>query len=160
MKFEGVRRILVPVDFSRTANRAYGYAKGLAPCSGAEIHVVHVLDTHYLSGALHMTIEPRDEMVGKWRERSREKLDRTYSGKEGDGPAVHLHLREGKPHEEILNAAGELKADMIVIGSHGRSGLERSIFGSVAEKVLKLADIPVLLIKLRGGPGAEIQDPE
>lgn len=95
-----------------------------------------------------------------------EKLDMIYGGKEGDRSTIHLHLREGKPHQEILKAAGDLKADMIVIGSHGRSGLERSIFGSVAEKVMKLADIPVLLIKLKSGSetghpesGAGARDP-
>ena len=153
MKFEGIHRMLVPVDFSKTAGRAYEYARGLAPCSGAEIHVVHVLDTHYLSGAMHIKIEPRDEMVEKWRAHSRDKMEQLYGRKGDAGSALVLHLKEGKPHEEILKAAEELEADLIVIGSHGRGGLERSIFGSVAEKIMKLAEVPVLLIKLKGGPG-------
>lgn len=152
MDFEGLQRILVPVDFSRTSNKAYSYARELARSVGAEIHVLHVLDTHYLTGALHIVIEPRDEMVEKWRERSQEKLNRFYQKREKNGFAVHLHMREGRPHEEILKAAEELGADMIVIGSHGWSGVERYIFGNVARKVVKTSNIPVLVIKLKEGP--------
>jgi nucleotide-binding universal stress UspA family protein len=58
-----------------------------------------------------------------------------------------IHIREGKPAEEILEAADELGVGMIIIGSHGRTGLERAIFGSVAERVVKNAPMPVLVIK-------------
>jgi nucleotide-binding universal stress UspA family protein len=138
------------VDFSRTSNKAYFYAKKLARSVGAEIHVVHVLDTHYLTGALHIIIEPRDKMVQKWKEHCQEKLNMFYRKREENGFAVQLHMREGKPHEEILKAAEELEADIIVIGSHGWSGLERYIFGNIARRVLKISDIPVLVIKLKG----------
>jgi nucleotide-binding universal stress UspA family protein len=91
-------------------------------------------------------------MVEKWRERSQEKLTLFYSKREKNGFAVQLHMREGKPPEEILKAAEELGAEMIVIGSHGWCGFERYIFGNVARKVLKISDIPVLVIKLKKGP--------
>lgn len=147
MDFKGLHRILVPVDFSKTSNGAFIYAKGLARSTGAEIHVVHVLDTHYLTGALHIIIEPREKMVEKWREDCQERLNRYFRRREENGFAVLLHMREGKPHEEILKAAKDLGADMIVIGSHGWSGLERYIFGNIARRVLKISDIPVLVIK-------------
>ena len=142
-----LHRILVAVDFSKTSNKAYGYARELARNIGAEIHVVHVLDTHYLTCALHIIIEHRDEMVERWKERCQEKLNMYYRKREENGFTVQLHMREGRPHEEILKAAEELGADLIVIGSHGWSGLERCIFGSIARKVLKISDIPVLIIK-------------
>ena len=67
LDFKSLHRILVPVDFSMTSNKAYFYAKELARSIGAEIHVVHVLNTHYLTGAVHIRIVPREAMVEKWR---------------------------------------------------------------------------------------------
>jgi len=152
LDFEGLHRILVPVDFSRTSNKAYYYAKELARSIGAEMHAVHVLDTHYLTGAMHIIIEPRDKMVKKWREDCQKKLNMFYRKKEENGFVVQLHMREGKPHEEILKAAEELGADMIVIGSHGWSLVERYLFGNIARRVLKISDIPVLVVKLKEKP--------
>ena len=152
MNFEGLHRILVPVDFSRTSIKAYHYTKKLARSIGAEIHVVHVLDTHYLTGALHIIIEPREKMVEKWRKRCQEKLNMFYKKRDENRFTVQLHMREGKPHEEILKAAEELGVDLIVIGSHGWRGLERYIFGDNVRRVLKISDIPVLVVKLKGKP--------
>jgi len=139
MEFQGLQRILVPVDFSMTSHKAYTYAKELARSNGAEIHVLHVIDTHFLTGVGHSTNESREEMF--------EKLSMFYRKREKNGFAVQLHLREGKPHEEIVKAAEELEADLIVIGSHGWSGLERYMFGDVTRKVLKISDIPILIIQ-------------
>jgi nucleotide-binding universal stress UspA family protein len=96
---------------------------------------------------MHITIESSEEMIEKWRQRSWDKLNAVYGSRGGIEPSLQIHLREGKPHEEILKAAEELDADMIIMGSHGRTGLERSILGSVTGKVIRMADIPVLLIK-------------
>ena len=147
MDFKGLHRILVPVDFSMTSNKAYFFAKELAQSLGAEIHVIHVLDTHCLSGAVHITIEPCREIVERWKAECQKKLNRFYRKREGNGFVVQLHMREGKPHEEILKAAKDLGVDMIVIGSHGWTGMERFIFGNIARRVLKISDIPVLVIK-------------
>lgn len=139
MDYQGLKRILVPVDFSTISHKAYIFAKDLARNIGAEIHVLHVLDTHFLTGVGHCTGKCREEMF--------EKLSLFYRKREKNGFAVQLHLREGKPHEEILKAAAELEADLIAIGSHGWTGIERYMFGNIARKVLKNSDIPVLVIK-------------
>jgi universal stress protein A len=144
---DSIRKIMVPVDFSSTSNKAFIFAREMVDCWEGQIHLVHILDTDFLSGAVHITIEPLDESVAKWRKRVEEKLKSVYHNEDGSQLAGEIHIREGKPHEEILNLAKELDVDMIVIGSHGRKGLERAIFGSVAERVTRMADVPVLVIK-------------
>ena len=147
MEFEGFKDILVPVDFSTVSNKAYIYALEMIRSMGGSLHVLHVLDTDFLTGAVHITIEPLDESVAKWRKRAEEKLNKLYHKDDEEGLDIQIHLREGLPHEEILKAAEEIKADLIIMGSHGRQGLERAIFGSVAEKVVRTADTPLMLIK-------------
>jgi nucleotide-binding universal stress UspA family protein len=147
LNFEKPEKILVPVDFSTTSNKAFAYARNMVKCWGGELHLLHVLDTDFLTGAVHITIEPLDESVAKWRKRAEDKLASTYKGEDGTELPGKIHIREGKPSEEILQAAEELGAHMVIIGSHGRMGLERAIFGSVAEKVVKNAPMPVLVIK-------------
>ena len=144
---DSIRKIMVPVDFSSTSNKAFIFAREMVDCWEGQIHLVHILDTDFLSGAVHITIEPLDESVAKWRKRVEEKLKSVYHNEDGSRLTGEIHIREGKPHEEILKLAKELDVDMIVIGSHGRTGLERAIFGSVAERVTRLADVPVLVIK-------------
>lgn len=142
-----IRKILVPVDFLSTSKRAFRFAREMAACWDAEVHLLHVLDTDFLSGAVHITIEPLEESVAKWEKRARERLNSLYHGEGGEKLAGQIHLRKGKPYEEILKAADELDVDMIVLGSRGRKGLERAIFGSVAEKVTRMAKVPILIIK-------------
>ena len=144
---DSIRKIMVPVDFSSTSNKAFIFAREMVDCWEGQIHLVHILDTDFLSGAVHITIEPLDESVAKWRKRVEEKLKSVYHNEDGSHLTGEIHIREGKPHEEILKLAKELDVDMIVIGSHGRTGLERAIFGSVAERVTRMADVPVLVIK-------------
>ena len=144
---ENMRKILVPVDFSSTSNKAFLYAREMVGCWEGELHLVHVMDTDFLSGAVHITIEPLEESVAKWEKRVEDKLKAVYRNEGGEELVGEIHIRKGKPQEEILKLADELEVDMIVIGSHGRHGLERTIFGSVAEKVTRLAQIPVLVIK-------------
>lgn len=144
---ESMSKILVPVDFSSTSNKAFLLARELAACWGGELHLIHVLDTDFLSGAVHITIEPLEESLAKWKKRAEEKLKAIYHNEEGPQLSGEIHIRKGKPHEEILKIADELGVGMIVIGSHGRKGLERAIFGSVADKVTKMAEMPVLVVK-------------
>jgi len=144
---ESIRKILVPVDFSSSSNKAFLYARKMVGCWEGELHLVHVLDTDFLTGAVHITIEPLDESVSKWEKRAEEKLRAIYHEEGGEKLTGEIHIRKGKPPEEILQLADDLEVDMIVIGSHGRKGLERAIFGSVAEKVTRMSKVPTLVIK-------------
>ena len=147
MGFAGFTNILVPVDFSRSANRAYIYALELARCNNSRVTLVHVLDTHFFSSGVHIVIQPLEESLAKWRRRAEAKLVSTYRRHQELGLKVETQIREGKPAEEILGAARSTKADLIIIGTHARKGLEKAIFGSVAERVMRTSPIPVLLLK-------------
>jgi nucleotide-binding universal stress UspA family protein len=136
-----IQKILHPTDFSDRSGPAFELACSLARDYGAELVVLHVAQPPLLlpmEGVLVPT--PVDEV-----EASREQLEKIHAA----DPRVKLihRLAEGNPPDEILTAASGLPADLIVIGSHGRSGLSRVLIGSVAEVVMRKAPCPVLTVK-------------
>ena len=141
----GAKNILVPVDFSRYSNKAYLYALDMARCSEGRICLLHVLDTELVRGVAH--VETEERFLARMRSRAEKRLHALYHKHEDEGVQVDIIFREGKPHKEILKTAKEEGVDIIIMGSRGRTGMERALFGSVAEKVARLCTVPVLLIK-------------
>jgi nucleotide-binding universal stress UspA family protein len=140
-----LRRILCPIDFSDHAARALRRARTLADWYGAELcllHVYHVLPVSPLA--------PEMEPAGLLTDEYRTQLTREVVGfSESQGPFRRPPLTrvvEGTPAACILDAAREWPADLIVLGTHGRSGLPRLVLGSVAERVLRQAPCPVLTV--------------
>ena len=136
-----IRKILCPTVFSDRSQPAFELACSLARDYGAELVVLHVAQLPLLmpmEGVLVPT--PVDEA-----EASREQLETIHA----DDPQVKLihRLAEGNAADEILAAASDLPADLIVMGSHGRSGLSRVLMGSVAEEVMRKSPCPVLTVK-------------
>lgn len=139
------KTILVPVDFSKYSQRAYRLALDMGSCSGGQVILVHVLDTDYIANVAH--ISTKNDYTDRWRKRAEEKMKQLYSGDQDEGAEVQTLFKEGKPYEKILEAADELKADLIILGSRGKVGLERALFGSVAGKVARLCEVSVLIVK-------------
>ena len=139
------KNILVPVDFSKYSNRAYFIALDMAMCSDGRIVLLHVLDTDYITDVAH--ISTRDDYMDRWRKRAEEKMKKLYQGGQDKDVEVQILFKEGKPYEKVLETADELKSDLIILGSRGKIGLERALFGSVAGKVARLCEIPVLIVK-------------
>ncbi|SFC54532.1 Nucleotide-binding universal stress protein, UspA family [Halobiforma haloterrestris] len=159
--------ILVPTDGSDGAGAALEAARDLAETHEATVHVLYVVDTSH--PALGIGGDPNTEsspgMVGDpqgadtpmsgERELSREiRQEAREYGKEAIDDATD-RLRDvdteaavdsGEPVETILQYADEHDADLVVMGTHGRTGLERYLIGSVAEKMLRMADVPVLAV--------------
>jgi nucleotide-binding universal stress UspA family protein len=136
-----IRRILHPTDFSDLSRPAFELACSLARDFGAELVVLHVAQLPLLTpvdGVLVPT--PVDEA-----EYARGRLERVRPS--DPRLAVAHRLAEGDPAEEILRAAGDLPADLIVMGTHGRGGLSRLLMGSTAEGVMRKAPCPVLTVK-------------
>ncbi len=144
-----IRRVLVAHDFSETSSAALDYALGLAKKLGAHVTVVHAYETPSY-GAPEVLILATD-WIKQFEVVARETLDKIIAGVRQRGFDAEPVLRKGTAWREINAAAAETKADLIVVGSEGRSGLGRALLGSVAEKVVRTAPCPVLVVH-RGAP--------
>jgi nucleotide-binding universal stress UspA family protein len=147
-----ISKILVPVDGSATALKAAKYAMGLAKLASAQITLVSVLDSGpFVSATVASSetpthlLEPLSDYLKQAAETYMAEIEAL--GKE-TGIEVTKVIRWGHPVEEILKEAGKSKADLIVIGSHGKSAFEAAFLGSVAFGVLhKDSKIPVLVVR-------------
>lgn len=141
------RRILVPTDFSPQSERAWTTARGLAGALGAELVLLHVfVEAPLFSEGLFAADRVRDVYAeGRaWTERE---LERWAVSARGEGLTVTTRLRTGVAHDETVAAARDEKAELIVIGTHGRGGVDRMLLGSVADRVIRLAPCPVLSVR-------------
>jgi universal stress protein A len=144
-----LQKILLPTDFSGCANYALPYAASIARATGAEIVCVHVVEpvvpaVGYTGLAEPMPIADISEQLEDSAERQLPKLTECdeCAGIELEEVIVH-----GDAAAEIVRVAHEREVDLIVISSHGRTGLGRMIFGSTAEAVVRHAKCPVLVVK-------------
>ena len=137
------KKILVPTDGSEFAKKAQQHALFLAKVSGAEIIAVSVTENNFVNGL------PLDDEVYQLnqilKERSEENLKEFDELNEDDLKITHV-IREGSPARVILEVAQEEDVDLIVMGSSGKSGFDRFIMGSVADKVVNSAKCAVLVI--------------
>lgn len=147
------KKLLVAVDFSDGSARATERAVELAASSGAELHAVSVHDIP-LSVA-HMGVgveaglpggvfEVLEQLRGELQKKLGE-LEQRYAAKD---VKVVTHLAEGAAVDAIIGVADDIDADMIVLGTHGRTGMKHLLIGSVAERVVRLAKRPVLTVPL------------
>ena len=143
-----LKSIVVGTDFSVCAARALAYAVSLASLSGAKLHLVHVLlePVQALDVAAALPY-PDLEVRREWEEAARVKLDREVKAAQKRGVAATAEIRWGRPSDTIVDAAGRQKASLIVVGTHGRSALEKLLLGSTAERVLRLSPVPVLTVR-------------
>ncbi|MGH2375766.1 MAG: universal stress protein [bacterium] len=139
-----VKRILVPTDFSPGAEPALHWASALAGVFGAEMLLLHVLDVRLAAIAglpPQMASMPAvDELVQSASAEAAQQL-RALGERFPDARTI---FKEGVPRVIILEVAKAEDADLIIMGTHGRTGLSHAFFGSVAEHVVRHSDIPVL----------------
>ena len=141
-----IRRIVCPIDFSETSDHALRYALELAERFDATLLVVHAYQLTTF-GLVEAPILPAEEYVSRLRTDLMRALDdvaRRYSGRR---TTIDRTLVEGVPWAEIVRIAEEHHADMIVMGTHGRSGLRHVVLGSVAERVVRMAHCPVVTVR-------------
>ena len=136
-----LRNILAPIDFSEPSNRALAYARALANKYGAALYLLHVVrDTRDAPG----TDTDRSRSLADEIERAaRDRLDGLLAGERGE----RMITRIGQPHDEILGYARTHDIDLIVMGTHGYSGIEHMVLGSVAERVVRSAPCPVMTVR-------------
>jgi nucleotide-binding universal stress UspA family protein len=150
------QRILVPIDGSSTANRGVDEAIGLAKLAGAQVRLLHVLDelifvTGFETGATYIS-----DLLPKLKEGGEAILEDARRRVEAAGVPVETHLMEclgSRTSDIVVEQAKAWKADVIVLGTHGRRGIGRWLLGSDAEQILRSAKVPVLLV--RGEPEAQ-----
>ena len=144
-----LKRILVPTDFSEHAEHAAAYAAELARRFDVqEVHCIHVSDIpadlmatsgYYLTG-------PSEQFIDQIREESRRSLEQ-FAEKHLAGLPVETAFLEGRPFVEIIQYARDKAVGLVVIATHGRTGITHALFGSVAEKVVRKDPCPVLVVK-------------
>jgi len=165
--------ILYPTDGSTGSEAAAAHVGELASAFDATVHVLHVVDTREgglgLSGAFldeesqamsgrspgegyiggHGDRLDRDEIGDELAEHARELLGTAAGSSEAIDLEVAVEM--GTPHSAILGYADESDVDLVVMGTHGRTGVERYLLGSVTEKVVRMADAPVVTVRADGG---------
>ena len=142
-----IRKLLVATDFSPCAAAAVHLAIDLAKQFDAEILLLHVLPTLPAFYAFPDAVS----VPVAWFEAARKQAQEHLSNESRriHGPVVRTELREGAIHDSIVAAAVTAKADLIVVGTHGRTGLKHALLGSVAERVVRTSPIPVLTVRSR-----------
>lgn len=140
-----LKQILVPVDFSECSRKALRYALPFARVFGAGISLLHVVETAYVMGEFGAV--DYAAMAADLTTEAERQLCMLATEEIGASAAWKIAVRPGRPATEIVEAARELAADLIVIATHGRTGLQHVLLGSVAENVVRHAPCPVLTVR-------------
>lgn len=138
-------RILVPTDGSAATERAVAEAVRLAAAHGATIHALYVLNTaSFASIPTESSVEGVSEMLEREGDAALDDVESVAV--EADVPVVRVKL-DGSPAREIVRYAERETCDLIVMGTHGRGGIDRLLLGSVAERVVRASSVPVLTVR-------------
>lgn len=141
-------RLLVPTDGSPEGRRAIAHALGLASFHGAAVHALYVVDTtRYVGTPMERSWEGVGDLL---RDDAAEAVAEVASFAAATDIDVETAVVEGPPSAAIVDYAERTDCDLIVMGTHGRGGINRLLLGSVAEKVVRGSTVPVLTVRLTG----------
>lgn len=143
------KTILFATDFSESSDHAFQYALSLARKFDSRLAIIHVISEPVdLRGFYvpHISFDKLEEEIEQGAQKLMEKFCRTHSQ---DYSKVESFVVPGIPYDEIIRKALEIGADLIVIGTHGRTGLDHVLFGSTAEKVVRKSTVPVMTIRIK-----------
>lgn len=144
---DNINKILVPIDFSNYSKKALRYAVNFAKKFNSKIYLVYVVEP---------VIYPSDFSMGQvtfpvsdieMNEKAKDELNNLAKNEIGSQFEVETIIKTGKPFVEINETASELDIDLIIIATHGHTGMEHLLFGSTAEKVVRKAPCPVLTLR-------------
>jgi nucleotide-binding universal stress UspA family protein len=139
-----LKRILVPTDFSESARNALSYGISFSREYEAELVLLHVVETLAVGYASDLFPVPMAEVFQEISGYARAELEKLGVEAREKGVAVRELLVQGKPSAEILRVAREETVDMIVLGTHGKGMIDKALFGSTTERVVRQAPCPVL----------------
>ena len=149
-----LKKILCPVDLSPGATSAANEAASLAKALGAELVLLHVMSepafavTDPLLGPGATTGYALPTLAEEYRVEMDRRLNRLGANLQANGLPVTTRLVRGTTHESIVDAADQEHADLIVMGTHGRSGIQHLLLGSVAERVVRTSKVPVMTLRV------------
>ncbi len=147
-------RILCPTDFSEASTKAEAYATSLASRYGASLHLLHVdPPTPLMSPYGEIPVDIR--LFEDQRQQAEHDLAAARDRARAAGVPADASIRGGYPAREVLDVADREHSDLIVLGTHGRGGFEHLLLGSVAEKVMRKAQCPVMVVPAGAGTGCD-----
>ncbi len=142
-----IKKVLVPIDFSDYSKSALRYAVNFAKSFDSEIILIYVVEPIIYPPDFSMGQIAMPTFSTDWDIRAKEELDKLAKNEISNSSKVKTIIRTGKPYVEIIDTAKEEDIDLIIIATHGHSGVEHLLFGSTAEKVVRKAPCPVLTLR-------------
>ncbi|ENO86468.1 universal stress protein [Thauera linaloolentis] len=141
-----IETILFATDFSKGSAQACELARTLGTLTGARLHVLHVITTLHDRSNLRISSAMLSNMFDEIKQGAAQDM-RQFCQENLAGLDITPHIVQGASHEELLREATRIGADLIIMGTHGRTGLEKLLMGSTAEKVVRSSIIPVLTVR-------------
>lgn len=142
------KKVLFCTDFSKNSDRAFDYAFGIAKRDDGVLYILHVIPLNPQQYDLerHLTKKQLDEITATLQKDREKMFNDKYLKYIKDKTKIEIITESGREEDKILKFAQKEKIDIIVIGTHGRTGIEHVILGSVAEKIIRRSPIPVFVI--------------
>ncbi len=144
---EAISRVLVPLDLGASSARTLAYAKTIAERFGAALVLMHVVPNPYTLAASELYFPPPPQFLDELERSARGALDSLLSESDRARFRAETVVKVGDPLCEIVEYANARPVDLIVMGTHGRSGVAHLVLGSVAERVVRTATCPVLTLR-------------
>ena len=142
-----IKKVLVPIDFSDYSKSALKYAVNFAKSFNADIILIYVVEPIIYPPDFSMGQIAMPSINTEWDDRAKNELQKLAKSEITDIVNVKTIIKTGKPFVEIIETAKEENVDLIIIATHGHSGVEHILFGSTAEKVVRKAPCPVLTLR-------------
>ena len=143
-----IKKILFATDFSEGSKNALPYALDVAMRHGAKIYIVHVIYDITKATGWYVPHTSAEEVYADLEKSARKELEKTFVDEMRKFKDYEHVILRGTPYEEITKFADANKIDLIVLATHGRTGIDRLLFGSTAEQVVRYAPCPVLSVRL------------
>jgi nucleotide-binding universal stress UspA family protein len=143
-----IKRILFATDFSEGSSHALPYAVDMAKQYGAKLYLVHVVYDVTKTAGWYVPHASIDEIYDDIEKGAKAELDKSFIDEMRGLKDIERVILKGIPYEEIAKFAEAQTIDLIILGTHGRKGIDRMLFGSTAEQVVRTAPCPVLSVRL------------
>lgn len=143
------KNVLFATDFSAGSDFAFDYALSLVKRCDARLNVIHVINEPVDLRGFYVPHISFDKLEEEIEQGARKLMEQFVRANLAEFSNYETHIVPGIAYDEILKKAQEINADLIVLGTHGRSGLDHVLFGSTAEKVVRKSPVPVMTIRVQ-----------